>query len=187
MEELWSSIVNEPLPVLGLTIGNEPREETIDTTTRKGEKPKLAETKTGANNEMKTPILYFGDDTNSDLEEEITAMEDKLKLKGNKAINQQQIIITPIKIKFVVPTTAKIFLLRNNFQNSLNIIKMTDNKVEVQSTKDKTKQKHWENCPKERWCYVKLHGQNTTIWVITAYRVINNPSGGTEATYHQQL
>ena len=39
-----------------------------------------------------------------------------------------------------------------------------------------------------RWCYVKLNGTNGRLtWFITAYRVQNNPYGGNDTVYKQQL
>eukprot|EP00957_Ditylum_brightwellii_P089713 6832969-Ditylum_brightwellii.AAC.1 len=39
-----------------------------------------------------------------------------------------------------------------------------------------------------RWCYVKLNGTGGKVtWIILAYRVQNNPYGGTETVYNQQL
>eukprot|EP00957_Ditylum_brightwellii_P179668 13686363-Ditylum_brightwellii.AAC.1 len=39
-----------------------------------------------------------------------------------------------------------------------------------------------------RWCYVKLNGTGVKItWIIIAYRVQNNPHGGTETVYKQYL
>eukprot|EP00957_Ditylum_brightwellii_P126016 9607404-Ditylum_brightwellii.AAC.1 len=38
------------------------------------------------------------------------------------------------------------------------------------------------------WCYVKLNGTGGKItWIIAAYRVQNNPHGGTETVYKQHL
>jgi len=38
-----------------------------------------------------------------------------------------------------------------------------------------------------RWCYVKLNGKKgRTTWIIAAYRVQNNPYGGTTTVYSQQ-
>eukprot|EP00957_Ditylum_brightwellii_P116034 8852388-Ditylum_brightwellii.AAC.1 len=56
MENLGTSFADELLSVSGLTSGNEPKEKTIDIIIRKGEKSKLAETKTGKNNKKKHPF-----------------------------------------------------------------------------------------------------------------------------------
>eukprot|EP00957_Ditylum_brightwellii_P162162 12347067-Ditylum_brightwellii.AAC.1 len=56
MEKLGTSFADELLPVSGLTIGNVPRDEHLETTTKTGDQPKLAETKTGKNKEKKIPF-----------------------------------------------------------------------------------------------------------------------------------
>eukprot|EP00957_Ditylum_brightwellii_P094770 7217034-Ditylum_brightwellii.AAC.1 len=39
-----------------------------------------------------------------------------------------------------------------------------------------------------QWCYVKPNGTGGKItWIIAAYKVQNNPYGGTETVYKQQL
>eukprot|EP00957_Ditylum_brightwellii_P012368 934246-Ditylum_brightwellii.AAC.1 len=147
MGKLGTSFADELLPVSGLTVGNKPRDKHLETTMNKGAQPKFEETKTGENKEKTIPILYCVKDTNSDSEKGLITMEDKLKINGNKAIDKQKIVITPVKNEFVVPTTMKIFPLCNNVQNLLNIVKMADNNLEVQSTKDEAKWKYWEHLP----------------------------------------
>eukprot|EP00957_Ditylum_brightwellii_P202425 15330117-Ditylum_brightwellii.AAC.1 len=82
MEELGTSIADEPLPVPGLTIGNESRAVITDTTPKKGGTDNQAGTKKGMKTRRKHPSC-----TVERKWQAIWKKRYKLKIKGNKAID----------------------------------------------------------------------------------------------------